>query len=342
MGDDFYLAKLLDGLGPINVVEGGSGYFSKPDTHLDPRLFLPTNSLRGEVRQWLLSTLYDYWQTRWNAPESWSTVWIAGSGICYQWAADRSNGDLDILIGIHWSRFYQSNPETQGLSETELCDVINNDLRTNLWSKTGSTLIGTQGEPNGSDVGEFSGIFEVTFYCNPRSTDIRDIHPYAAYDLSHNRWTVTPPVLPDDTESIYPKAYWDTVHAERAQATGLVERYNHLANSLAVQHPTTPGWSNTMSQMGLVVDQANHLFDDIHLGRKNAFGPDGQGYGDFYNFRWQAHKRFGTIAALSSLAQARKGAKDAMERATYGVPLKNAEQALTDAALWNTPYRKKA
>lgn len=97
-----------------------------------------------------------------------------------------------------------------------------------------------------------------------------------------------------------------------------------------------------MSQMGLITDQAKALFDDIHLGRKQAFSQHGDGYGDFYNFRWQAHKRFGTIQALNSLGRAKRAAKDAHETTLYGKPIDTAEKALTKAALWNTKFRSQA
>lgn len=338
-GYDFFLGKLLEGLGPVEAQEGGSGYFSQPDDSLDPRLFHGT-VIRPEVRTWILSTLYDYWSKRFTRPQSWSTAWLAGSGISYQWKADRSNGDLDVLIGVDFPEFYQLNQQFVGLSEQEMADVFNRDLKDNLWVNTDRTTIGVKGKPNGGDVGGFSGVFEVTFYVNPNSTDIRDINPYAAYDLTHNSWTVKPPELPDNPETMYPKEWWDYVHDERRLADSMLSQYNHLSTSLGVQQPGSPGWSNTLHQMGLVTDQAKALFDDIHLGRKQAFGPGGSGYGDFYNMRWQAHKRFGTVQALNTLGRAKRGAKDAVETELYGHPLATAQESLTTAALWNRGLRR--
>lgn len=333
-GYDFYLNQILAGIGPVEAQEGGSGYFSKPGSTLDPRLF-NGEQIRPEVRSWLIRTLYDYWSTKFNSPQSWSQAWIAGSGISYQWAADRSNGDLDILIGVDFPEFYRFNREYVGLSENELADIFNSDFKENLWVNTSETHIGVTGKPNGDDVGDFSGVFEVTFYVNPRSTDIRDINPYAAYNLTTNKWTVRPPELPDNPETLYPKEYWDYVHDERRLANSLISRYNHLSSTLDVHQPGSPGFTNNLSQMGLIVDQAKALFDDIHLGRKQAFNAGGKGYGDFYNFRWQAHKRFGTVQALNSLGRAKRAAKDAQETALYGKPIDSAEKALTTAALWN-------
>lgn len=334
-----FLAKVLEGLGPVEEVSGGSGYFNKPDLTLDPRLFNGT-ILRPEVRSWILKTFYDYFGERLKDPQAWSTVWLAGSGISYQWSGDRSNGDLDVLIGVDFPAFYDHNLDLVGISENELADLWNTQMKNELWPNTAATLIGTQGEPNGASVGDYSGVFEVTFYINPGSTDIRDIHPYAAYDVSHGRWTVKPPALPDNPEDLYPKAWWDAVQGEKAHADSLISRYNTLSNTLHGTHPASPGWNNALSGMGLVLDQARALFDEIHLGRKKAFGAGGEGYGDFFNFRWQAHKRLGTMQALNRLATARREAQKAQETDQYGHPLDNATQALTKAALWNTPYRR--
>jgi hypothetical protein len=151
---------------------------------------------------------------------------------------------------------------------------------------------------------------------------------------------VKPPSLPDNPETLYPKEWWDAVQGEKAQADSLLARYSTLSNTLSGTHPASPGWSNALSGMGLVLDQARALFDEIHLGRKKAFGTGGAGYGDFFNFRWQAHKRMGTMQALNRLATARREAQNDEETEIYGHPLDNATQALTKAALWNTPYRR--
>lgn len=336
--ENFILNKLLEGLGPVDLVEGGSGYFSSPDDHLDPRLF-NGDKVRPEVRQWLLSTLYEFWEGRYGSPRSWSTVWIAGSGISYQWAAARGNGDLDILIGLDVPAFFNANRDLVGMSQTEVADMINRELREGVWANTDNTLIGTRGAPDGDDVGEFSGTFEVTFYVNPDSADIRQINPYAAYNLTTDQWTVKPPELPENPETNYAPEYWDHVHREREYATKLVDQYNTLSAKVAALTPGTPGWINAMSEMGLTVDQAQALFDEIHIGRKKAFSPSGSGYGDFHNFRWQAHKRYGTVQALNAIGKARRSARDSYQTEVHGAPIATAAQSLMTAALWNSGRR---
>ena len=320
-GYDAFLAKVLEGLGPVTDKEGGSGFFSHPSQMLDPDLFDGTH-LKPAVRDWILNEYFSFMGKTLHEPKSWSTVWLAGSGISYQWAADRSNGDLDVLIGVNMDKFDEHNPDYVGLTEDEIADHVNTILKNRLWPKTSATKIGSK-------------VYEVTFYVNPGAADIRDIKPYAAYDVSHDRWTVHPPLLDGDPGKDYPKDWWDHVNRERDMADALVKRYNNLSSNLSVQSLGSPQWSNSLSAMSLVVDQAKTLFDDIHLGRKNAFGQNGSGYGDFYNFRWQAHKRFGTMQALAALSQARHDARDAFERDQYGEPLDDAHTALVKAALWN-------
>src|SRR4051812_3164156 len=94
---------------------GQSGYFSTPSDRLDPNLFTG-DVIKPEVRHHILSVFFNYMSKYHNA-RNWCTVWLAGSGISYQWDADRGNGDLDVLIGVDWVKFYTANPDYHGLSE---------------------------------------------------------------------------------------------------------------------------------------------------------------------------------------------------------------------------------
>ena len=313
MDRDFY--------SPVEAHEGGSGYFSAPANTLDPNLF-HDHHLDPLVRQRLLSTLYDFWTPRFASARTWSTVWLAGSGISYQWAADRSNGDLDVLVGVDFSQFWFYNPHYAGIGEDAMADLFNRGLREELWPKTAHTKIG-------------KGIYEVTFYVNPGAQDIRDIKPYAAYDLTSDEWTVRPPNLPPTPESLYPNEWSAAVARERDLASSLIERYNKAGRALKAAAPGSPGWHNTAHELTLVADQARALYDDIHLGRKKAFGPQGAGYGDYYNYRWQSHKRYGTAQALHAITSAEKQSEDEAATSQYGAPIQSADEALVTATLWN-------
>ena len=314
---EFYLSKLSEESEDPAVSAGSSGYFSAPETTLDPKIFEGKRML-PEVRSWVLTTVYDFWATKYNGAHHWSTVWAAGSGISYQWAAARGNGDLDILIGVDFTKFFTYNPMYSGLSEKDMANHFNVQFHDELWPLTAAW--------NG---------FEVTFFVNEGAQDIRDIHPYAAYNITHDTWTVSPPKLPPEPRTRYPQIYWDAVNREKEQVNKLVVEYkmHHLQSQLSA--PGSAHWLNSISAQRAVVNRATALFDDIHLGRRNAFGPDGEGYGDYYNFRWQAHKEAGTIDALRTLKSLHDKATVAAQEATYGQRLDATDAMITRAALWN-------
>jgi hypothetical protein len=303
---------------PVSPTAGESGYFSSPEESLDPRLF-DGDRFKPDVCTTILNRLFDFWRGRFNEAEDWTTVWIAGSGISYQWSAGRGNGDLDILMGIDYDSFFAANPRFEGMSEADLASIINQDLHENLWPNTAETVI------NG-------GIFEVTYYVNPGASDIRNINPYAAYNLSDDEWTVRPP---SGDAFNHPTEFYEHAEAEARHARGIVEQYNTLAGQAKAMQPGTPGWHNAMRQAEVVVSQASTLYDSIHLGRKQAFSSGGSGYGDYYNFRWQYHKKQGTAQALHGVAAAHKSAREEFNNTLYGGPIDAADVALRRAALWN-------
>lgn len=280
-------------------ITGSSGYFSKPTPSLDPRLF-PAGSdhLYPQVRRLLLHYLYAFWQHNYNHPEWWSTAWIAGSGITRQWSGGRAvgnaPGDLDVLIGVDFATFFQANPNWRGTPDDTMAGQFNDEFRAGLWPQTAALTLPTGGAP-----------FEVTFYVNPNSSDIRNIHPYAAYNLTEDEWTVHPISLPEDWDPIthFPTSWWDNIHAERAVADHLLNQFHVLRSHLNMQRPGTGTYINDASALHDVVRRASDLFDSIHGERHQAFGPGGSGYMDYYNFRWQASKYLGHVQALHQLAK---------------------------------------
>jgi hypothetical protein len=317
---------------PVSPSPGESGYFSAPGESLDPRLF-NGERFRPEVRQWILNTLYHFWSQRYKDPQSWSTVWVAGSGISYQWAAGRGNGDLDILIGVDYDDFFDANPRFAGLSEDDIASTFNQEFHEFLWPTTEHTQI-SEGKPV-NPIGT-NDIFEVTFYVNPGATDIRNINPYAAYNLSDDSWTVRPPT---GDAFQHPKEFYDSAANEVDTANRIVSQYNSYATQAKTLNPGSPGWHNTMRQVDLLASQAASMFDAIHLGRKQAFSQGGSGYGDYYNFRWQYHKQHGTVQALHEVAEAHKKAHDEFNANVYGGAIDGADVVLRRAALWNAGTR---
>lgn len=145
MATDSYLVELAKALAktPIpDFSEGASGYFSKPQKNLDPALF-DGDHIKPEVRDHVMSKLFRFWRSRgYRNPEEWTVMWIAGSGISYQWAGDRGNGDLDVLMGINWPKFYQQNSTWGFMPVPDMTDYLDNELRTYLWPKTAHTVFG--------------------------------------------------------------------------------------------------------------------------------------------------------------------------------------------------------
>lgn len=284
----FYLKHLVEGVAPVPELPGASSFFSAPEDHLDPNLFDTYEIAHPLVRQKLTYTLYHYWYGKLNRAKVWSTVWIAGSAASYQWSADRGNGDLDVLIGVDWTLFFECNPALGHLSAQAAADVINADLHAHLWPKTAETNIGDR-------------TYEVTYYVNALGSDIRTIHAYAAYDLSNSTWTIRPPELPHDPATLYDAPDWEAAHADANAAHQLRDEFNTALTEVQASHPGTPGWVNATGQLVTVIHRAETLFDDIHTGRRAAFAATGQGYKDPANFRWQAAKYTGAIDMLTAI-----------------------------------------
>ncbi|GAA2321843.1 hypothetical protein GCM10010149_88660 [Nonomuraea roseoviolacea subsp. roseoviolacea] len=149
------------------------------------------------------------------------------------------------------------------------------------------------------------------------------------------QWTIRPPELPADPRTLYPKDWWDAADREAEQARKIIARYNQ-ARERAASYTTasSPGRVNAVTEMRLAASQASALFDEIHLGRRSAFAPGGQGYGDFANFRWQASKQSGIGPALAEIANTVRGAVAEASTALYGGPVDDAKTATTKALIW--------
>lgn len=275
----------------IRIELGASSYFSRPSNILDPNLF-EGEKLRPDVRDHILRIYMDYMSSHYNRPDRWSMVWLAGSGISYQWAANRGNGDLDVLFGIDYSEFVSDNPTFMYFDRHEIANYITDDLRANLWPVTAHTYFG---------LGEYEITFFLNDYVEANSNSITNIRPYAAYNLTKDEWTVKPPNLPAKPGGIYPATYYSQAENNKYAAQALVDRYNALHNEAKSIRPGSPQDVNNRKHKALVRAEANTLFDQLHLGRKMAFSPDGEGYGDFYNFQWQHAKEAGVINALNEI-----------------------------------------
>jgi len=299
-------------VGSVTLAGSTTSYFSEPEKDLDPVLF-DGDVLKGWVRNSILRMFNDFLGTTYRNPVAWSTVWIAGSGVSYQWKVKREPGDLDVLIGVDYEVFRRLHPEYMGLSDTEISKMLNDDFRAGLMPKTKN----------------WEG-FEVTFYVNPGATDIRIIKPYAAYDLTNNEWTVHPDPQARAVES---PAWEQAAQRDHQKAIELVTRYSQIQTTLeAATNPA--GRRNAEHQLITVLEQASALWEDIHGSRNRAFSEKGQGYGDFYNYRWQAGKRLGTIVALRSMKDYLDSLTEQEELETYGVTLPDTRTLIRRAAMY--------
>lgn len=286
----------------MNIVPGSTSYFSAPSSELDPKLFQGME-LESWVRTGILSLLFDYLARHFSNPHQWTKAWLAGSGVSYQWEASREPGDLDCLVGIDYVNFRRYNTDYAGYSDAEVASMFNEGFNSELMPKTRN----------------WEG-YELTFYVNQQS-DIKDINPYAAYDLIGNVWTVSPERNPQPP---YSRAWEQRSVRDEETAKEMVSRYNSALEE--VKRATNPAHRlNAERKLQLAAEQAVTLYDDIHAGRKVAFSRIGSGYSDFNNYRWQAGKRSGIIQALRSIKELKDASQKQNQLQTYGVELPDAD-----------------
>jgi len=290
---DGLFAEQIAAASPVALSAGSSGFFDPPAAHLDPNLFDAQDRIHPVVREFLLSALHRFLAGSFSSPKSWATAYLAGSGAGYQWGGARSEdgkpGDLDVLVSVDWERFYaHQSLETAQMPIYALTGILNYLLRNNLWPKTASTVLG-------------DGTYEVTFYVNALANPIETIDPYAAYDLSSDRWAVRP-----DPDPQHPQNGGDyaAVSDDLAQAQQLANAYNTALTRAHAAASLSPEWVDAVTELHHATLLAEHLFNEIHGARSQAFSPGGEGYSDQANFRWQAGKANGAIGILSSLKAA--------------------------------------
>jgi hypothetical protein len=210
-------------------------------------------------------------------------------------------------------QFRKANPEFLGLTDTEISNQINDDFRNLLQPKTA----------------DWNG-FELTFYVNPGGFDIRDIKPYAAYDLKYDEWTVTPSPLASAPAI---SAWENTASADRGMASQISTRYLAALNELRTAKGDAQR-RNSETRLRMAMEQAVNMYEDIHMGRRLAFSTVGEGYADFHNYRWQAAKRDGTIQSLKPIHARAMAIMEEEAQAKYGIDLPDTTTLIRRAALY--------
>lgn len=259
---------------------------------------------------WLFNTLANELSSDLNlvGVHEWLYAWVAGSGITYQWDADRGlTGDLDVLFGIDYPGFIKHNEDFRLMTDESIANWLNIVLKERLWPKTARADIDGQ-------------TYEVTFYDNAGTgKDIRSINPYAAYDLRADKWAVRPPTKEYLISRVFPEDWVDKGVEDQTQTQTLIAAYGSAK------------WDRNKRAVG---QQAKALFDEIHLGRREAFTPNGKGYGDFHNYRWQAAKRSGVITGLNTVLDMEKQHEASADEELYGGPIAGSD-ALLNRMLFN-------
>jgi len=288
-----------------------TSYFSEPSAILDPRLFRDTK-LQSSVRSAVLQLLFNHLNKFYTGGETWSHVWLAGSGVSYQWAAHRDPGDLDCLVGVDFRRFRESNTKFSGLSDKEISETINEGFRSELHPITS----------------RFLDSFELTFYVNVRS-NIVDIKPYAAYSLTDDDWTV----FPELKSLVVPMSWKNFSDNDSVQAIDILTKYKNAKDKYEAASNEAIK-ANARSEMRMAMSQAIAVYEGIHGERSNAFGPSGEGYSDFSNYRWQAAKQSGVIQGLRAIKEEMDAQDEALQQSNYGVDLPDASTLIRRAATY--------
>lgn len=299
---------------PVRIAGNNStSYFSMPSDHLDPILF-SGNAIRPWVKNSILSLLMDHLAKFYEGPDRWAKAWLAGSGVSYQWQAQRSPSDLDCLVGVDYIEFRRLNPSYRGLSDSEISEMMNEELKEHLMPSTEN----------------WQNEYELTFYVNPGATDITAINPYAAYDLSDDCWTVEPS---HTSGAGYSREWEKKADLDLEMTKNIVGRYSAALSSIKMA--TNPSHRvNAEANMRLALSQASSLFDEIHSNRHIAFSRVGAGYADFNNWRWQAGKRSGAVPVLKTLRDYERGVKTSQEVHTYGMELPRPDLLIRRAAVY--------
>ena len=115
---------------------------------------------------------------------------------------------------------------------------------------------------------------------NKDSWDIRDIRPYAAYDVTANTWAVKPPHLPDWDISKFPEG-----KGLSQEIQGVIDMAKGI---LRMPEPYR-------------TQQGAQFWHYIHDTRSRAFGPQGEGWYDPSNVLEKALDQAGLLQKLWAL-----------------------------------------
>jgi hypothetical protein len=270
------------------------GQFAPSQHSLDPDLFDHSEKMHPWIRGSLIDILEAFWRPRYGDWQSWTRIYLAGSLASYWW----STLDFDTLVGVDTHRFVRDHPEFGGMSDQEVCQALTHEFIVELdpllkdWSFPPEPnlhkLMHTLNGPDPTDVYKsvpnvlVTGIgpMEMTWYVNASAYDIRVIKPYAAYDVSNDRWAVHPDKM---------SKTWGA----HALGNAFWERLADVADSIkeALNLPEPARTSGCL-----------RIYDQIHRARGEAFSPAGQGVTDPRSLQWIVLNRWGLLGPLEVAA----------------------------------------
>lgn len=227
-----------------------SGRYWGPNSEENDQRLFDGEHLRPEVREDILDRLNhffdDHGYVGWR---EWAKVYFAGSEAA-KWAP--FNGDFDIIIGINWPDFREANPQHEDENDLQVAT----EMTDGLWKH-----VNVDSYYFHLDDGKTVGPFDRTFFVNPLAWDIRKLHPYAAYDVTDDRWAVKPLMVPKDwSAASLPDSYWE-------YADSLVKEIDAIGKLPPEERAR----------------MADNLWEQIHTHRSDAFSDGGKGMFDISN-----------------------------------------------------------
>ena len=240
-----------------------------PTYGLDHRLF-EDDKLRPEVRTAIIQKWADFCDRHdfpmWHA---WAKIVFFGSEAS-TWTSPtlEGNNDFDLSIGIEYDRFRAHVEMWSDLGDEEIAtrmtDLMHeelNDPNTHYHLANGTVI----------------GPFEQTWFANLLGWDIRQIRPYAAYDVARAQWIVRPLNL----------SHWDITqfpegHGLTRETQGIIEMARGV---LAMPEPYR-------------TQNGDALWHFVHDNRSRAFGPQGEGWWDVRNVVEKALDQKGLMQGL--------------------------------------------
>lgn len=241
-----------------------------PTYGLDHRLF-DGDKLRPEVRKAIIAKFANFCDRHhyWGAWGNWAKIVFFGSEASTWTSPDlEGNNDFDLSIGIEYDRFRELVPVARGVSDELIANALTEEMHAELNDPDTFYELA-----DGSRIGPF----DQTWFANLLGWDIRQIRPYAAYDVVRNHWIVEPPQLPDWDISKFPEG-----HGLVREIQGIIEMARGIL-SMPEPYRTQNG---------------DALWHFIHDNRSGAFGPQGEGWFDARNVIEKALDQKGLIQQL--------------------------------------------